>query len=286
MQAGVRVCFATDSDHIGGQLIVDSAADIAYVVDIVAAGVVHSCPVDAEGRFGIDGIADAGRQPADVEVWLPQFGLIWLAELYVDSDAVLAGAAPVAHPALVCYGSSITQCRGATSPTATWPARVARELSLDLRCLGFGGQCHLDPLIAHTIGDMAADIIVLCVGINIYAAGSFSARSLGPALMGFVSTIRERHPEAPIALMTPIIYPQGEKTPNQVGMTLEDVRDVITEAAHTMLEFGDSRLSLIAGPSIFRPADEYLLADGLHPSGAGYDLMAARLSPVLKDLLQ
>ena len=35
--------------------------------------------------------------------------------------------------------------------------RGARTHNLDLTCLGYGGQCHLDPIVASMIRDLPAD---------------------------------------------------------------------------------------------------------------------------------
>ena len=65
----------------------------------------------------------------------------------------LEGAAD-ALPRWITYGSSITHCRTAASPAATWPALVARARGLKLTALGFRGQAHADPMIARrTLGE-------------------------------------------------------------------------------------------------------------------------------------
>jgi GDSL-like Lipase/Acylhydrolase family len=106
------------------------------------------------------------------------------------------------------YGSSITQCRTAASPSRTWPALLARELDLDLTCLGFGAQRHLDPLIAREIGGTSPDVITTCVGINIYGQGTVNARSFVPAILGFIATIRDTCPDVPMLVISPIAFPE------------------------------------------------------------------------------
>ena len=96
-----------------------------------------------------------------IELWLPQFGSFQLRNLEIDDGATLQPFAD-ARPQWVTYGSSITQCRTAASPTQTWPAIVARQHGLNLTCLGYGGQCHLDAMVARMIRDLPADYIA-CV---------------------------------------------------------------------------------------------------------------------------
>ena len=51
----------------------------------------------------------------------------------------------------VVYGSSITMGRQAVNGASTWPGIAARKMDLNLTNLGFGGECHVDPLISDVI---------------------------------------------------------------------------------------------------------------------------------------
>ncbi|GLY44616.1 lipase [Amycolatopsis sp. NBRC 101858] len=260
MPAGVRLEF--DTDARGFDWDVRTTADIDVVVDgnlLSRSPTVH-----------VDGLA-AGRKR--VRIWLPQSSPVSLGELELSGEAT-----PVPEGRRwIAYGSSITQCRLAAGPSETWPALVATELGWSLRCLGFAGECHLDPVVARYIRDTEADVISLCVGVNIHGAATFSARSLGPALEGFVRTIRDGHPDTPILLTTPLHAPERERQPNALGLTLADVRAEVANAAHG--------LPVVDGPSLLGPADAGFLADGLHPDAAGYRLIAERLRPHLAALL-
>ncbi len=209
---------------------------------------------------------------------MPHYGYPRLGELRLIGGDGAPSVAPIAErrPHLVVYGSSISQCREAPGPTETWPALVARSGGWNLRCLGFGAQCHLDPTVARFIRDSPADLIVLGVGINIYGAASFSARSLGPALEGFIATIRSGHPATPIVVVTPIVSPDREASPNSVGLTLADIRALVAQTAR-QLSRADPHLTLVDGLSILGADDAHLLVDGLHPGPEGYALIAERM---------
>jgi hypothetical protein len=77
----------------------------------------------------------------------------------------------------VTYGSSITECAAASSPAFTWPAIVARRNQLELTCLGYSGNCHIEPMVARMIRDLPADLISVCLGINVMNQSSLSART-------------------------------------------------------------------------------------------------------------
>jgi len=144
----------------------------------------------------------------------------------------------------ITYGSSITHCAGANSPARAWPAWVARKHDLNLTCLGFGGNCHMEPMLARLIRDMPADFVSLKVGINIYTAGSLSARSFQSALIGFVQIIRENHPHIPLAVISPITSPSREKRPGKGGLSLEMMRDHLREAVGRLRLRGPAGLLL------------------------------------------
>src|SRR5690606_11273724 len=117
-----------------------------------------------------------------------------------------AEAAPIeaTGPRWITYGSSITMCRQADGPATCWPSRVALESGYDLLNLGYAGQALMDPPIARLIRDTPADLISLCLGINVQATGSHTARSLLPAVMGFVETVLDGHPEVPVLAISPL----------------------------------------------------------------------------------
>ncbi|MFF4600730.1 hypothetical protein [Amycolatopsis sp. NPDC001319] len=98
-----------------------------------------------------------------------------------------------------------------------------------MRCLGFAGQCHLDPVVARFIRDTPAELISVCLGSNVYRHCTFSARSFVPAVTGFLQTVRDGHPDTPLVVMTPIVCPTGEREPNAVGLTLADIRPCCTK---------------------------------------------------------
>lgn len=285
MPAGVRVVLGTDARVLAGRAAVQG---VEVPLDAVVDGViVASAPVGPGGSFVLD------LPPGDkrVELWLPQFGTFRLVSVAVEDGArVWAGVAapgdPVRRrPRFVAYGSSLTQCRQAASPARTWPALVARELGLDLTCLGFAGEAQLDPMVARVVRDLPADVVVACLGINVYGAGTFSARSLLPALLGFLSTVRDGHPGVPVLVVSPVASPRREAVVGRAGLTLEQVRDQVADAVGLLVAHGDPDLHLLDGRSVLGPEHAHLLDDGLHPGPAGYEHMASVIAPAVRDLL-
>lgn len=183
---------------------------------------------------------------------------------------------PDSRPRWVVHGSSITHCGAAAGPSETWPALVARQFDLNLTNLGYGGQCHLDPMVARMIRNLPADYISLCFGINVAGAASLSLRTFRAAVIGFLLTIRDGHPDTPILVVSPLYNPPRETTPNAVGLTLPLIRQQIAEAVATLQVHGDRHLQYLDGLELFGPDMLHHLPDQLHPDAEGYRQLALR----------
>jgi len=277
MSAGVRLAFRTDSRAVGGSIEPQPEDQrLELCCDGEVAG---SVDLAGRDRFRFDGLAP---QVKLVELWLPPASQFKLRRIELDEAATVQPHED-ARPAWITYGSSITHCCGAESPTQTWPAIVARQKGLNLTCLGFGGQCHLDPMIARVMRDLPADFISMCVGINIYGGGSLNLRTFSPGIMGFVQIVREGHAHVPLVVISPIVAPSRESTPNSVGFTLAAMRPEVAAAVRALRECGDRNVHYLEGLEVLGPDLVHLLDDGCHPSAEGYRAMGERLSRLLAD---
>ena len=271
MPAGVRIAFRSTTEFVAGHI--DPQPE-SCPIDLCCDGVLHaSSPMAGESQFRFEGLPEGEKL---IELWLPQFGEFRLRSLELSDGATLASVED-RRPRWVTYGSSITQARTAESPTQTWPAIVALERGLNLTCLGYGGQCHLEPMIARMMRDLPADFLSMCVGINIYGgaarAASLSPRTFRPAIIGFVQILREGHPDTPLAVMSPIFSPPRETTPNALGFTLSAMREEVAAAVDALRASGDRNISYIDGLDVFGPDLAHLLPDELHPNAEGYKIM-------------
>ena len=219
MPAGVRINFQSNTTRVSGNIVPQNESGI---LDLCCdGGVVASLDLTQKDSFVFDNLPDGEKL---IELWLPQFGQFQLRGLEIDDGATLEAFTDT-RPRWVTYGSSITQCRTAASATQTWPAIVARESGLNLTCLGYGGQCHLDAMVARMIRDLPADYISMCLGINIQGASSLGPRAFRPAIIGAVQIIREQHADIPIVLMSPICFtPAGGDTKRRRFPSERDAR--------------------------------------------------------------
>ncbi len=280
MPAGVRIRCQTSASVIGLELIPYVARRTFDLV--IDNKLVRTVNLDANKERVIFDNLPTGENI--VEIWLPQQYPVMLQALLSDTDDVRP--APDNRKKWITYGSSITHCAEAHSPARTWPAIVARKANFNLTCLGYGGQCHIEPMIARMIRDRQADFISLKLGINVFGASSLNFRTFAPAIIGMVQIIREKQPNTPIAVISPIVYPPGETTPNSVGFTVQAMREQVAYATQCLMESGDRNIYYFNGLELFgEELVEKYQPDKCHPNGDGYEILANNfLNIVLKQI--
>ncbi len=273
MPAGIRLTLISDTSSVRLDVVPPPVeSDPPWVFDLLVDGKLHGRippAIDAD-TIQFDHIP-AGEHR--LELYLPsQYVPVVLRGLYIDEGAT-ASSWTDDRKRIVFYGSSITHCRHAAGPSETWPAIVANRADLHLTSLGLGGDCHLDPMFARLIHDLPADAIGLKLGINMMG-GTVSDRTFRAFVIGFIKTIRDGHPNTPIAVVSPICHPPRESTPNEVGMTLQIMRQRLAEAVDVLQGHGDQNLHYVDGLSLMGENNVHLYIDGIHPSAEGYRFLA------------
>jgi lysophospholipase L1-like esterase len=281
MSAGVRIAFHSDTEMLAAQL--EPLASDAFAVEQAQAARIDVCcdgvllasiPLLDRTEFAVD---DLPRGDKLVEVWLPEYREIRLGRI-VLSDGASVRPYDDARPRWVIYGSSNTQSRGAASPIHTWPAVVARRCGLNHTNVAYGGECHLDSMVARMMRGLPADLITMEIGVNIYINGTLNARAIRAALIGFVQILREGHPDTPLAVLSSFYSAHRETTPNSLGLTLPDIREVIAEAVASLRASGDANAHELNGLDLFGADMATELPDQLHPSAEGYKILGDRFA--------
>ncbi|MDQ2820380.1 MAG: GDSL-type esterase/lipase family protein [Pseudomonadota bacterium] len=275
---------------IDGALAAQASSDGGNVMAInLATGTVDTTP----GLAGTVRFAGLPARAKHIELWLPYNETTELIALRTD-----APIAPVASRSTwLHHGSSISHGSDAASPSTTWPALAALQRGWELTNLGFGGSALLDPFVARVMRDTPADRISVKIGTNLVNLDVMRLRAFGPAVHGFIDTIREGHPTTPLLIVAPILCPIHEDTP---GPTLPDVsalregilrfratgkaaekaagkltlstiraelQRIVAQRAPT-----DPQLFYLDGRTLFGEADAQALplADNLHPGAAAH----------------
>ncbi|MBU7596776.1 lipase [Streptomyces sp. P38-E01] len=181
------------------------------------------------GPVGTVRFATLPPGPKTVEIWLPYNEITDLVALRTDAPVhpVAPGGRRWLH-----HGSSISQGSDAASAATIWPALAARSAGVRLTNLGFGGNAVLDPYTARAMRDTPADVISIKIGINIVNKDVMRLRAFGPAVHGFLDTVRDGHPHTPLLVVSPILCPIHEDTPGPLAPDLTAI--------------GEGRLSFLA----------------------------------------
>ncbi|MCK7622252.1 GDSL-type esterase/lipase family protein [Streptomyces sp. RS10V-4] len=238
-----------------------------------------------------------------VEIWLPHNETTHLVAL--RADAAVEPAPDAGRKVWLHHGSSISHGSDAAGPTRTWPARAAALGGVELINLGLGGSALLDPFTARALRDTPADLISVKIGINLVNTDLMRMRAFTPAVHGFLDTIREGHPTAPLLVVSPLHCPIHEDAPgpsmpdfSDLGagrlqfkaagdpaeraagkLTLGAIRDELARIV-AQRSADDPRLHYLDGRELYGPADfdELPLPDQLHPDAATHLRMGERFA--------
>ncbi|MCM0621177.1 SGNH/GDSL hydrolase family protein [Nocardioides bruguierae] len=259
------------------------------------------------GPVGTLRFADLPAGEKTLTLWLPHDETTELVAVRTDAPAE---PVPVEVPRWVHHGSSLSQGSNAASPTGTFVVDAARRTGAHLTSLGLGGSALLDPFVARTIRDLPAELVSMELGINLVNADLMRRRALGPALHGWLDTVRDGQPTTPVVLVSALHCAIHEATPGPAAfdpaalaegrvafaatgdpaevaagrLTLEVVREVMAEV---VARREDPHLHLVDGLALFGAEDEaaHPLPDRLHLEVAGHALVGERLAAVLAPLL-
>jgi hypothetical protein len=245
--------------------------------------------------------------PKDIEIWLPHNERVELVALRTDAPIT-----PVVDDRRrwLHYGSSISQGSNARNPCGTWPVAAARLAGWQLTNLGLAGSALLDPFVARAMRDMEADAISLKVGINLVNTDLHRLRALGPAVHGFIDTLRDGHPDTPLLVVGPLYCAIHEETPgpvtfdpaalaegriefratgdaadaatdsNPLGkLTLQVIRHELEQVVRVRAQ-EDPHIAFLDGRSLYGSADaeEHPLPDALHPDPGSHATIGGRFA--------
>ncbi|MGW0645845.1 GDSL-type esterase/lipase family protein [Streptomyces badius] len=233
-----------------------------------------------------------------VEIWLPYTETVELTGL--RTDAPVEAPEPDGRPVWLHHGSSISQGSSADSSATAWPALAAAAGGVELVNVSLAGSALLDPFVACALRDAPADLISVKIGINVVNHDAMGLSDFGPAVHGFLDTVRAGHPTAPLLVVSPVLCPVHEDTPGPAAPDVSDgrvrftalgdpadaargkltLRVVREELARIVAERAadDPWLSYLDGLTLYGEADhaELPLPDRLHPDAAAHRRMGER----------
>ncbi|MFL1439113.1 GDSL-type esterase/lipase family protein, partial [Nocardiopsis protaetiae] len=282
--------------HLTAQGHVDGGETL--VIDL-ATGAVERRPGPV-GTVRFTGLPDRDK---DVEIWLPHNEAT--TPVALRTDAPVAPAPDRGRRVWLHHGSSISHGSDAASPTATWPAVAALRAGVDLVNLGLSGNAVVDPFTARTLRGIPADAISVKLGINVVNQDAMRRRAFGPAVHGFLDTVREGHPDTPLLVVSPIHCAIHEEVPGPTQMDASALAqgrlsyraqgdaaeraagrlaltDIRRELARIVKERAahDPHLHHLDGLELYGRADaaELPLPDSLHPDTAAHRRIGERFA--------
>lgn len=260
-------------------------------------------PTRAEGSLCTSSFSGLPEGLKSIEIWLPHNEATEL--LALRSNAAVEAQRDSERPRWLHHGSSISHGSNATRPTAIWPAFASRLGDVELTNLGFGGSALLDPFVARTMRDTPADAISIKMGINLVNLDLMRLRAFGPAVHGFLDTIRDGHPNTPLLVVSPIFCGIHEDTPGPGAfdmaalaegkmrftatgnpaetaagkLTLRIIRKELERIVRSRVEH-DPNLYILDGLALYGEADavEHPLPDALHPDSETHRLIGERFA--------
>ncbi len=212
----------------------------------------------------------------------------------VTKTAKLTRAGADQRPRVLFHGDSITHGHGVFRPRETYVWRSCEIAGCVPLNLGFGGSAWTDNIVAQYIASRNDwDTLVLMLGTNSFGGADSSGKPETAAQYGekydaFLSTIRQKAPNKPILVVTPIlsggdVAPRGPRK-NRNGEIQQDYRNAIARVVRQR-QAKDKNLALLDGLQLVNDPLYLLPTDVLHPNVAGElriaDGVAASLKPML-----
>ncbi|OGV65367.1 MAG: hypothetical protein A2498_12655 [Lentisphaerae bacterium RIFOXYC12_FULL_60_16] len=222
-----------------------------------------------------------GIKPAmrDYRIYLPLYHPLQALEIGISKRArLLKPTPPVIAKPVVFYGTSITQGGCASTAGSDFISIMGRLLNLNMINLGFSGNGQGDIEVARLMAGMNASLFALDYLSNV------NPEKLRETLDPFYKTLRNHHPKTPILLVSPVCFWQADFKPESIR-DQELKRDILISFYAQKRTAGDTAIHFADAFDMLHFAAGAAYVDGVHPTDAGFSLLAHRLAPVLQRIL-
>ena len=208
--------------------------------------------------------------------------------LYSNVESLEVGLAPGAKleaptpwrsgKRVVIYGTSITQGGCASRPGMCMANMLARRWNMEVVNLGFSGSGKGEPEVMELVASVPDPaLFVLDYVVNAGLEG------FKKTLPGAIDVIRRRHPEVPIALLTPMHLCRELWLPQRAA-DFREVCELMRDEAARRRASGDANVHFVNGTVESPDWFEYMV-DGVHLTDLGFYKQAELVAPQLEKLL-
>ena len=236
-------------------------------------------------------LAEAPAEVGAATVRLPlaqgQPTVIYLPEGMRPTVNAVEGVGGVIEPApaqrrWVVYCDSVAEGWIASAPALAWPAIAGREQGLDVVNLGYAGAARGEIASAEQVAGLTADLFTVCHGTNCWTRTPHSVGLFREGVEAFLDIVRASHPTTPLLVVSPVVRPDAEQTPNRLGATLAELREAMEDVVDARIAGGDRALRLVRGLDLIGPEH---LGDGIHPDDEGHRRMAAAVGAAARAMI-
>lgn len=281
--SGGRLRFKTDSSCIKFRCEIPGVCAFPHMpltgttgFDIYENNLFKQCcvpPIDVkDGYSTLIQFPDSAMR--DIMFHFPLYNEVTRVYIELEEGAQLQKATPYKYEKpVVFYGSSITQGGCVSRPGNAYPAILSRRLDFDFLNLGFSAGCLGEENMARYIAELDMEILVMD-----YDHNAPNAEHLKKTHEKFFQIIREKNPTLPVVFIT---------RPDYIYDPTSDKRQaVIKETYDNAKANGDENVYFIDGKELWGEEETgSCTVDRIHPADLGHWRMAARIEPVLRDIL-
>lgn len=264
--SGVRLCFTTDTRNLILQI---ANTDENLMLDLFVDDKLFQSIVCREAFVKFEKLPEGFK---DIKIWLDPKCVFKLKNVLVESKSKICKTI-IKQKRWIHYGSSISHSMEGESPSKIWTAMVGQKLNLHLTNLGFHSECKCEPMIGFMIRYIPADYITLKLGINL-VDGDLNTRTFKPSILGLIKIIRDKKPNTPIVLCSPIYCSLYEETKGGSGYDLRGMREEILECVNIFKRYRDNNIFYVDGLKIFGKEYSEYMPDKLHPNAEGQYIMS------------
>ena len=285
---GGRVCFRTNSENINikvkfktlsvdiGMAIYACQSISVFVGEKTSSKFLGIAPVPNYDVKEINGNFKKSSEMEDVTILLPRNEILDTVEIFIDDNAEICPPTPYKYEKpILYYGSSITEGGISCNLANAYNAIISRHLDVDYINLGFSGNAKGELDMADYINTIDASIFVYD-----YDHNAPTKEHLEKTHEPFFLRIREKQPSIPILMMSRpyAVYGDDEKAR----------REIVRRTYENALARGDKNVYFIDGEEAFRECEdrELCFIDTIHPNDYGFHLMARKIEPVIKAILE
>lgn len=209
-------------------------------------------------------------------LYLPLRNRLLALSLGVDDASQTKLVPPRTEKPVVYYGTSIIHGAYNIRPGLALTSRLERKLKKPIVNLGFSGGARLEPQAAEMLAEKDAAIYVCDPYHNL------NADTIRKNFEKFFDVLCAKRPDTPVLLVGAPPLLNGWLYPAQVAADEEKTR--LFAELSKKVSARHSNFHYLPGGDLYG-SDEVSM-DGVHPNDEAFASMAAKLAPVIADLLR